>query len=584
MKHPFSFYGLALLLILSWYCAGCSGSDNAQIGGYGGGGGAANPQVTAVSNLDNGGSPLRVGDWCEVKGSGFGASQQSGGASGYVAFSDGSTVVKASSYGIWSDSSIVCQVPQGAPIKNSSSRESLQVLVVNAWGASSASGGVACTVPGNPTPNPAPQPTPPVPSPSPSPTDVYGGGGVEITSARTCMGQRKAPAAIGQDGDPDEEQFTAFITDSSGQQKDITGDATWSVKKWGSGEAATVGFMDSGKKGLFKAGYYDGSSLKTRNSMEALEVKASYGGKEGTRKLVVGALEIPGATIAAQGTSINGVTVSAFSMGQYEVTNNEYCQFLNDMTAQGMENGYEGGQYWWYPSDTSSWSGIQYNYETPHFTIISPEKGTWPVNIVTWYGAVAYCNWLTKQHGMTDADLCYGPFTDDGSGRWGQGGASYHPERKGYRLATETEWEYACRIKDKNGAVSTTSYYWGDALSDSDASDPGWTFLWFWSNSKLPDLVHPAGTKKPNGIGLYDMSGSIYEWISDWYGDGAFPSDGFTGGSPTRNPKGPVTGQYRCLRGGCYDLPANACASGYRNSLEPFFYYTDVGFRVMRTK
>lgn len=102
---------------------------------------------------------------------------------------------------------------------------------------------------------------------------------------------------------------------------------------------------------------------------------------------------------------------------------------------------------------------------------------------------------------------------------------------KKYRLPTEAEWEYAARSRGKNEK-------WAGTSNESEIGD----YAWYLSNSG--SKTHPVGQKKPNGLGLYDMSGNVWEWCSDWYGKNYY------GNSPKDNPTGPSGGQFRVLRGG----------------------------------
>ena len=131
----------------------------------------------------------------------------------------------------------------------------------------------------------------------------------------------------------------------------------------------------------------------------------------------------------------------------------------------------------------------------------------------------------------------------------------------GFRLPSESEWEYACR------AGTITRYYWGN---DFDAN-----YAWYTGNSG--GRTHEAGTRQPNAWGLYDMSGNIWEWCEDWYHanyNGA-PDDGSTwvaGG-----------GQYRLFRGGAWCVNASYCRSARRGNGLPAnrdIYY-GVGFRLV---
>jgi formylglycine-generating enzyme required for sulfatase activity len=158
-----------------------------------------------------------------------------------------------------------------------------------------------------------------------------------------------------------------------------------------------------------------------------------------------------------------------------------------------------------------------------------------PVEMVTWHDVVAYCAKLTEK--------------EKAAGRL--------PVGYEYRLPTEAEWEYACR------AGTTTAFSFGD-----DESKLG-EYAWYGSNSGRTS--HPVGEKKPNGWGLYDMHGNVYEWCQDWYG--AYP-----GGSVT-DPQGAATGSYRVGRGGCWFNDARFCRSEYRYSFEPGDRNGYVGFR-----
>jgi formylglycine-generating enzyme required for sulfatase activity len=126
---------------------------------------------------------------------------------------------------------------------------------------------------------------------------------------------------------------------------------------------------------------------------------------------------------------------------------------------------------------------------------------------------------------------------------------------KVYRLPTEAEWEYACR-------AMTTGPYAGslDSLG------------WYASNSG--NMTHPVGTKQPNGFGLYDMHGNVWEWCRDWYSKD-YPQ------SPSEDPRGPTTGLYPVLRGGSWHHGAVNCRSAARGWLTPAAHSNNLGFRIV---
>jgi formylglycine-generating enzyme required for sulfatase activity len=127
-----------------------------------------------------------------------------------------------------------------------------------------------------------------------------------------------------------------------------------------------------------------------------------------------------------------------------------------------------------------------------------------------------------------------------------------------YRLPTEGEWEYACR------AGTTTAYSFGD--SESELKKYGWYF----ENSRI--TTHPVGEKLPNGWGLYDMHGNVWEWCADWYDD--YPIIAVT------DPTGPTVGSFRVFRGGSWNFVAAYCRSADRSGIDPSFRDFGSGLRV----
>ena len=140
-----------------------------------------------------------------------------------------------------------------------------------------------------------------------------------------------------------------------------------------------------------------------------------------------------------------------------------------------------------------------------------------------------------------------------------------------YSLPTEAQWEYAVR------AGSTTAFYNGEITSNSNMYgcnyDGNLTAIgWYCDNSN--DQTHPVAQKTPNGWGLYDMSGNVYEWCHDWLG--AYPSGAVT------DPKGPSSGSYRIVRGGDWFVNATTCRSADRFRVSPGFRGSSLGFRLIR--
>ena len=127
-----------------------------------------------------------------------------------------------------------------------------------------------------------------------------------------------------------------------------------------------------------------------------------------------------------------------------------------------------------------------------------------------------------------------------------------------FRLPTEAEWEFACR-----GGNNSRGYkYSGSNYIDNVA----------WYDGNSGDKTHPVATKSPNELGIYDMSGNVWEWCADWYGD-------YSSGRQT-NPKGPYDGSRRVCRGGCWSYIARCCRSSFRGSSDPTRRYYYLGLRL----
>jgi serine/threonine protein kinase len=179
-----------------------------------------------------------------------------------------------------------------------------------------------------------------------------------------------------------------------------------------------------------------------------------------------------------------------------------------------------------------------------------------PVERVSWLDALRFCNALSLKDGLM-------PFyTIEGDSVTVTSWLS-----SGYRLPTEAEWEYACRA----GLLGKFGFA-------SDARELG-DHAWYRENSQVNDSyeTHVVGGKKPNGFGLYDMQGNVWEWCWDWYAETYDPQ------SPSVDPTGPPTGRYRVLRGGTYRSPAGIVRCAIRNQDDPESKIQVNGFRVART-
>jgi sulfatase modifying factor 1 len=145
---------------------------------------------------------------------------------------------------------------------------------------------------------------------------------------------------------------------------------------------------------------------------------------------------------------------------------------------------------------------------------------------------------------------------------WAQ--ANEYCQKLGKRLPTEAEWEYASK------AGSTTLFYWGDDSSGATVAK----YAWFRENSD--SKTHPVGGKLPNTWGLYDMSGNVWEWTSDWYDKNYYSS------SPIQDPKGPQEGSNRVNRGGSWYSFASSLRTANRNDNLADLKSSNLGFRCAK--
>ena len=215
-----------------------------------------------------------------------------------------------------------------------------------------------------------------------------------------------------------------------------------------------------------------------------------------------------------------------YYIGKYEVTFNEYDAYCED-TGKSKPGDY----------------GLERKFR--------------PVTYVNWNEAVHYCNWLSESEGLAKAYDNAGNLLDKNGNE-----TTDITNVEGYRLPTEAEWEYAAR----GGHKSAGEYkYAGSNLINTVA----------YYNQYSYDESQEVGQKAPNELGLYDMSGNVWEWCQDRY-------EVYTTTTKT-NPIGSDGSSYRIIRGGEEYVETGECRIALRLDLSPGNSRRSIGFRIART-
>jgi len=275
---------------------------------------------------------------------------------------------------------------------------------------------------------------------------------------------------------------------------------------------------------------------------------------------------------------VHTVRVDPFYIGRFEVTNAQYADSLNwalahglvEVDVQGVVRGTGNGIAYCDTTLSSSYSRITWSGST--FGVVAG-KESHPMLMVNWYGAAAFANWRSVQEGRLP---CYDTTT------WACDFAA-----NGYRLPTEAEWEFAAR----GGQDSPYYRYpWGDTLDGSRSNyngsgDPfeleGWpqtTPVGYFDGHQVP-----PGPNMANLYGIHDLSGNAFEFCNDWY------AVDYYGSSPYDNPRGPVSGVNRVIRGGSWysvvtdpaALVSQPPSCSYRDDgYDPAVLHAALGFRL----
>jgi len=192
---------------------------------------------------------------------------------------------------------------------------------------------------------------------------------------------------------------------------------------------------------------------------------------------------------------------------------------------------------------------------------ISNDDPKCPVDNVTWFTALEFCNKLSEMDGLS-------PYYGISNPKRRASATIESAEISvlggdGYRLLTEAEWEYVCR------AGSITPWCCGDLVVEVTH------YAWYFDNS--PNGTQPVGLKKPNAWGLYDMPGNVMEWCFDWFGELYYQQCG-----EVEDPIGPEIGTAKTIRGGSWQFGPEAARSACRNSSNPESSSNMIGFRIAR--
>ena len=235
---------------------------------------------------------------------------------------------------------------------------------------------------------------------------------------------------------------------------------------------------------------------------------------------------------------VHTVNIDAFWMDQTEVSNEQFGVFVEQTgyITRAEEKGSSRAvvDRSWEDVDGADWQHPQ----GPDSNLV--DLSDHPVTHISWNDAKAYCGW---------ADV---------------------------RLPSEAEWEKAAR-----GGLEGATYPWGNEFDGSNVNFCDVNCSQSWADQNADDgyaFTSPVANFSPNGYGLYDMAGNLWEWTADWYGGDYYLN------LPSSNPLGPDGGESRVLRGGSWISYGDFLRSANRSSIDPSVTYDNFGFRCSRSR